>query len=375
MNIVLVDCSDRRQVNQFLGLPFRLYKNVKQWVPPLEIEARQMLNCERHPFYRYGEAAFFLALEGNQTVGRLAILDNQRFNTLRDQRTAFFYLFESEDKEEIAIGLFESAFAWARGRGLNKVIGPKGFSFLDGVGLLVRGFEYRPAFGIPYHLPYYSRLVESAGFSTLRDMLSGYIQDEGTPYQFPERFFRVAEKVKERRGLRVVSAKNRSEFKALVPLLKDIFNAVLGGTYANVPLTDEEASKIFRQLVWFSDPQLIKLVMKDDEVVGFFFAYPDISAAVQRTGGRMFPFGWIQLLWEARRTRWVDLTGFGISEAYRGCGGTAMLISEIYKTMIERGYQYLEFVHARAENQEMLRELEFIGLNYYKTHRVYERTL
>jgi GNAT superfamily N-acetyltransferase len=140
-------------------------------------------------------------------------------------------------------------------------------------------------------------------------------------------------------------------------------------------LTDEEADRLIRQLVWFVDPQLVKLVMKDDQAVGFFFAYPDISAAVQRTGGRIFPLGWIQLLREAKQTRCVDLTGFGISEEYRGLGGTVLLISEIYKTMIEKGYQYLEFVHARADNPEMLRELEFIGLNYYKTHRVYEHIL
>ena len=374
MKIELVDCDDRRQVGQFLGLPFRLYKEIPQWVPPLAPDAKQMLNRKQHPFYRYGEAAFFLALEGDQAVGRLAVLDNQRFNTLRNQRTAFFYLFECEEKAEVAQGLFEAAFVWARGRGLDKVIGPKGFSPLDGLGLLVRGFEHQAIFGMPYHLPYYPRLVEAVGFTKVRDILSGFIPDEQN-YQFPEKFQRVAEKVMERRGLWVWNARNRRDLRALVHHLKDSFNAVMGSIYTNVPVTDEEADRLFQQLIWFADPNLIKLVMKGDQAVGFFFAYPDISAAVRRTRGRVFPLGWLELLRESRRTRRVTLNAFGISEDYRGLGGTVLLINEVYKSIIAGGYQHLEFAQARADNQEMLREMEFLGLNYYKAHRIYERLL
>jgi len=150
---------------------------------------------------------------------------------------------------------------------------------------------------------------------------------------------------------------------------------VMGSIYTNVPVTDEEADRLFQQLIWFADPNLIKLVMKGDQAVGFFFAYPDISAAVRRTRGRVFPLGWLELLRESRRTRRVTLNAFGISEDYRGLGGTVLLINEVYKSIIAGGYQHLEFAQARADNQEMLREMEFLGLNYYKAHRIYERLL
>src|SRR5512135_1938204 len=151
MRIIQIDTSDRSQARAFLALPFRLYAGTPQWVPPLAGDARAMLDRRRHPFYQHSEAAFFLALdESGQALGRLAVLDNARYNEYNHERTAFFYLFECADDRDTAQGLFEAACAWARGRGLDRIMGPKGFSALDGQGLLVHGFEHRPALGIPY---------------------------------------------------------------------------------------------------------------------------------------------------------------------------------------------------------------------------------
>ncbi len=146
MELIQVDTSNRAQVRRFLRLPFDLYRDVPQWVPPLAPDARRMLDRRRHPFYRNSTAAFFLAVDGSRTVGRLAVLDNADYNAFNHERTAFFYLFECENDIGTAAALFDAGFAWARARGLDRMIGPRGFSVFDGLGLLVRGFEHRPAF-------------------------------------------------------------------------------------------------------------------------------------------------------------------------------------------------------------------------------------
>jgi hypothetical protein len=373
MRVNDIDTANRHQVEAFLDLPFRLYRDVPQWVPPLRHEARLMLDRKRHPFFRHSQAAFLL-VEGpaGQTIGRVAILDNRNFNDFNQEHTAFFFLFECEDNREAALALFEAGFAWARARGLKRIYGPKGMTPFDGLGMLVRGFDHRPAFGIPYNPPYYPALVEAAGFRTSGEIVSGYL---GGSYRLPQRVHQVAEAVQRRRGLRVVRYRSRRDLRALVPQLQHLYNNALGGTPGGVPLNDEEVGALASQLLWFADPRLIKIVMKDDQPVGFLFAYPDVSAAVQRSRGRLFPFGWLDLLLELRRTKWININGAGIIEKYRGLGGTALLFSELEKSVHEGGFAHADLVQVGMENDKMQRELADLGIDFYKMHRMYEREL
>ena len=372
MNLIPIDTTDRRRVRQFLDLPFRLYRNVPQWVPPLAPDAQRVLDRRRHPFYQHSAAVFFLALKGDRPIGRLAVIDNRHYNEFNTERTAFFYLFECEDNREAALALFDAAFGWARSRGLNKISGPKGFTALDGMGLLVKGFEHRPAFGIPYNLPYYPALIETAGFEVASDVVSGYLNPS---VPFPDKIHQVAELVKTRRGLRVARFKTRRDLRAMLPRLQAMYNTSLEGTVGNTPLSDAEIQTLADQILWFADLKLIKIVMKDDEPVGFLLAYPDISAAVQRSRGRLFPLGWIDMLRELKRTKWVNVNGVGIVEKYRGLGGTALLYSEMYKSIIEGSFEHADLVQVGMDNDKMQRELRGLGIDFYKTHRLYRRAL
>ncbi|MDE3089044.1 MAG: hypothetical protein KGJ80_06640, partial [Chloroflexota bacterium] len=374
MRIITIDTANSRHVRQFLALPFRIYRSVPQWVPPIDQDAHRMLDRRKHPFYRHSDAAFFLALDDSErAVGRIAVLENRNYNAYNKEATAFFYLFECEDARAASDALFDAAFEWARGRGLNKIIGPKGFSALDGMGLLVKGFEHRPALGIPYNPPYYPALIQAAGFEQTGDVVSGYLN--ASTAQFPEKIHAVAELVQKRRGLRVVRFKTRSDLQMLVPRLRDLYNASIEGTTGNVPLTDDEVKTLADQILWFADPRLIKVVMKDDELVGYLFAYPDISAAIQRTRGRLFPFGWIDLLLELRRTRRININGAGIVEKYRGLGGTAILFSEMHKSVIEGKFIHADLVQIGVDNDKMQREMRDLGIDFYKAHRMYARDL
>ena len=130
------------------------------------------------------------------------------------------------------------------------------------------------------------------------------------------------------------------------------------------------------QILWFADPRLIKIVMKDEKPVGFLLAYPDISAALQKTKGRLFPFGWWTILRELRKTDWININGAGMLEEYRGLGGTAILYSEMFKSVAENPrYRHAEVVQVGLENDRMQRELENFGVDFCKLHRMYRKGL
>jgi len=373
MNTLQLDLQNKKQVDDFLRLPFSVYRDIPQWVPPLQMDERLRLNPKRFPFYKHSHASFFLAYDGTRPIGRLAVLDNSRYNDFNKERTAFFYLFECENNLEAAAALFNAAFDWAGARGLDKIVGPKGFTPLDGFGLLVKGFGHRPAFGLPYNPAYYVDLIEAQGFKTHSEAVSGYL---GAGIQFPPRIHELAERLAKRRGLRIAPCNTRRELRALVPHLKELYNNSLGGTSGTTPITDEEVDAMANQMIWLADPKLMKMVMKDNKVVGFMMAYPDVSAALQKTRGRLFPFGWLTLLLELRRTDWININGAGLLPEYRGSGGTAILYSEMFKSVTENPrYRHADVVQIGIENENMQREMENFGVDFYKRHRTYQKNL
>lgn len=372
IQVVEVSPENRRLRKLFLDFPFQLYKDTPQWVPPLSMDTGKYFDTRKNPFYQNGEACFLLALNPQGMVrGRLAVLHNRKYNEFNHEKSAFFYLFECENSREVSRALFNRAIEWVRERELDKLIGPRGFSAMDGLGLLVRGFEHRPAFGLPYNPPYYQDLIESLGFIPLGgDIVSGYLSSKKAV--LPEKVERVAELVERRRGLHAVRLKSRRELQKLIPAFQKLYNESLEGTSGNVPLTEADLSTMADQLLWFADPRLIKIIQKGDELVGYLLAYPDISAAIQRCRGRLFPFGWLDMLLEVRRTKWVNINGAAILDPYRGLGGTALLFKAMNDSIREGGFEHAEVVQIGTDNEQMQLELRELGIDFYKCHRQYQ---
>ncbi len=374
MIVQRVDLSSRKQVVEFLQLPYRLYRSTPQWVAPVQSDVRRMLDPRRHPYYRHSQAAFFLVYRQAQglALARLAVLFHRPYNQHNRERTAFFYLFEAEDDPEAAQALFEVGERWAQQQGAERIIGPKGLSPFDAMGVLVKGFEYRPAFGIPYNSTYYPALLEACGFQPGEDILSGYLSGKA---EFPPKIHQIAERVMQKRGFKVARLRSRADLRRLIPRLSEMYNRAIMDTPGNAPIDAVEIETVLRQVLFFADLKLIKILLKDDQPIGFLLAYPDISAALQRTGGRLMPLGWLDWWLELKRTRWLNINGMGIVEEYRGLGGTAVLFSEMHKSIRSGRFEHVEIVQIGAENERMLRELRDLGVDFYKAHRLYHKQM
>jgi len=373
MFIKEINTENKKDVQKFLKLPFRLYENCSQWVPPLEMDARHVLDKKKNPFYKKSDAAFLMIFnDAGSALGRIAVIDNIPYNTYNKSKTAFFYYFECVEEFSAAKALFEEAFVWAKKRGLETVFGPKGFTALNGLGMLTRGFEHRPAFGIPYNHLYYPVFLEGMGFKKEREVLSGYLHRS---HQIPEKVSLISKKVQKRWGVRVEQFNTRKDLRKILPYIKGLYNGTLIGTSGNAPLTDEDVNAMADQILWFADPTIIKILMKGDKAVGFLLAYPDISAALQKTKGRLWPFGWIQMLHELRHTNWVNINGAGIIGDYRGLGGTAVLFDEMAKSIKSGRYEHADLVQIGVENERMQLELSSIGIDFYKSHCLYSRSI
>jgi len=367
--------DNRRDVRDFIYLSFEIYRNIPQWVPPLMPGEWQRFK-PGFSFYRHSEAAFFLVRDdAGRPVGRVAVLEHRPHNAYRGAKDALLYLYEAVDDDTVASLLFEAAERWARSRGLTRLVGPKGFLTGDGLGLLVEGFEHRPAIGIPYNPPYYPRQwVEIGGMQKEIDYLSAYIDRQTAVYT--ERVERIARKIRERGNYHVPLLRTKAELRRYAKTIQKAYNAAFASVWAYTPIPDEDLEAIVNRLILIADPPLMKLIFKGNELVGFTFAYPDVSAAIQRIKGRLWPFGWIALLLEKRRTEWININGNAILPQYQGLGANAVLYDEMIKTLRDSRYQKADLVQVQETNARMLADLnEFIPLNIYKRHRVYTKPL
>jgi len=163
LTIEKIDTSNKQQVKRFVELPYRLYKDCPQWVPPLFVDAYLPLNRRKHPFFEHSEADFFLAVRAGEVVGRICAANNKPFNEYHKTRKAHFYAFDAINDLDVAGALFEAVVDWAGARGLDTLIGPKGLSPFDGYGILIEGFAHRQMMTMMnYNYEYYPKLLEAS---------------------------------------------------------------------------------------------------------------------------------------------------------------------------------------------------------------------
>jgi GNAT superfamily N-acetyltransferase len=374
ITVDLVDTASRRQVNDFVNFQYKLYKDCPQWVPPFRSDIRMMLNKKKHPFYELNDGDFFVARKDGEIVGRIGVMENRSFNDYHKVKKAQFYLFDCIDDQEVANALFEKAFEWARARGLNDIVGPKGLSAFDGYGILVEGYDLRQMMiMMNYNFSYYATLLENAGFEKEVDFISCYLPSE--TFQLPDRAKLVAQKVRERGTFQVMEFKSKSQLVAWADRIGEAYNNTFVNNWEYYPMTKGEVKLLIDNLLSVINPKLIKLITYQERIVGFLVAFPDISAAMQRGKGWITPWSIVDMMLEMKKTKWVSLNGAGVLPEFHGRGGNVLLYEEMEKTINDFGFIHAELTQVAETAVQMRKDLINVGGRPYKNHRVFHKSI
>lgn len=369
-----IDTRSKADVNRYIKIEYKLYQDHPQWVPPILIDRKAQLNKRKHPFYEHSDADFFIASENGEDLGCIAALENKPYNQYHGKKQAAFYLFDCVNDQEVANALFERVFEWANARGLNQLVGPKGFGPLDGYGIQVEGFEHRQMMTMMnYNYAYYPTLVENLGFKKVVDFVSCYLGRDS--FRLPDRVHSIAERIQKRGRLQVKRFRNKRELMKWARRIGEAYNNAFIDNWEYYPLSDNEIDFVVDNIMTVANPKLIKIITHDDEVVGFLFGFPDVSAALQRNGGKLLPVGVFDLILELKRTKWVSLNGAGILPAFQGRGGNALLYSEMEKTIRDFGFDHADLTQVAESAVQMRKDLINVGGKAYKNHRVYIRDI
>jgi len=227
---------------------------------------------------------------------------------------------------------------------------------------------------LTYNFPYYVDLVEGLGFEKEVDFVSCYLPAD--QFKIPERVERIAQRVMERSHLQVKRFANKRELLQWVDRIGQAYNKAFIQNWEYFPFTKREIDFVVQSIIQVADHRLIKIITHEDEVVGFLFAFPDVSAALQRARGNLNPLSLADLLLEMRRTKTVSVNGMGILPEFQGHGGNALLYYEMGKTLLEFGqFVHVEMTQVAETTRQMRADLKNLNGVEYKNNRVYHRDL
>lgn len=360
----------RRQRREFLQLPWRLYRDDPNFIPPLRSEQKQLVGYASHPFYARNSAQTFLAYRGGEPCGRIAAIHNQvHLETHREQR-GFFGFFECADDQQVADALFRAARAWLAERNLYSLRGPTNPGINYSLGTLIEGFDSPPTFLMPYNPPHYARLIEGHGFRKAQDLYAYWAHVDMLP-QSSEKLGPLSEQIVRRYDIRVRQL-DKSRLYEEVEAFIALYNASLVDTWGYEPMSREEVRHMAKGLRHLLAPEVTAAAEIDGRLVGAAFALPDYNPRIKAIDGRLFPFGFLRLLANRRRIKKVRLLAANVLPEYQLLGVGLVLLRSMVPAAVEWGLEEVEFSWVSESNHRSRGSLEKGGAQRIKTYRVYD---
>lgn len=370
----ILPVCDRAAHREFLHLPESLYTHDPAWIPPLLLERREHLS-KNNPYFRHATFQAWIARRGSKTVGRISAQVDQLHLQRYDDHTGFFGMLEAQDDPEVFQALLDTAQAWLRERGMKRIRGPFNLSINQECGLLVEGFDTPPVIMMGHALPYYSRRIEEQGFTAEQDLLAYRI---GSDFAAPRHLEALSSRIAGQVRLRPM---RRREFTEDLAIIKDIFEDAWANNWGFLPFTTEEFDDLGKSLKLLVPTDFVRIAEVDGEPAAMMVVFPNLNEAIRDLDGRLFPLGWLKLLWRLKisgvKTGRVPL--MGVRQRYQqsrlGAILALLLITSLQDSARSRGLEEVEMSWILENNVGMRKIIESIGGESYKRYRIYRKDL
>jgi GNAT superfamily N-acetyltransferase len=366
----------RRELDAFIKLPWRLYRNEPNWVAPLLIDVKKRLHQHKNPFFKHAEGQYFLAYRDGQPVGRISAHIDDNLNKFQENAWGLFGWFECEDDAEVAKALLDQAERWLRERGRDRMVGPMDFTTNDECGLLIEGHEHPPIILCPWHHPYYQRLFEQdIGMEKAMDLNMWSLHVTGREKVHPA-IWEMAAKVESEHGI-VCRNFRKKDLHAEVTRFLEVYNSAWERNWAFVPLNEEEVRAYAKELKPVLDENWAMVAERKDtgEVVGAALSLPDFNQVLAKLNGRLLPFGWVTALREKPKIDAVRVFALGVKPEYQHTGVGARFYQMHYDAAERTPQKGGEMGWILEVNKPMNRAMEGMGGEIKRRYRVYERVL
>jgi len=375
MALTIRPVRSKKDLKAFIGLPFRLYADEPNWVPPLLSERRMHLDRARNPFFEHADAEYFLAERDGRVVGRITAQIDHRYHEFHDVRWGFFGFFECEDDPGVAAALLDTAEGWLTACGCDRMVGPWDFSTNDEGGILIEGHE-RPAIILtPWSHRHYPALLESAGMTKAMDLLMWELRVQGREKVHPA-IWEMAGKVESEHGI-VCRPFRKKDLQAEVTRFMEVYNQAWERNWGFVPLTEHEVRHYAETLKPVLSEHWAMIAERKDtgETVGAALTLPDYNQVLSKLNGRLLPFGWIKALIAQRKINSVRVLALGVKPEYQHTGVAARFYEMHFDSAARTPQTGGEMGWILETNEPMNRAMEGMGGKVVRRYRIYEREL
>ncbi len=362
----------RRELKRFVDLPYRLHAGTP-WIPPLKLERRLFLNRRLNPYFKHGEAEYFLAWRGDRVVGRASAQVDRAFNDFHDSRWGMFGFLELEDDAEAMEALLAAAERWLRERGCERMVGPMDFSVNEESGVLIEGFELEPMIRQPWHPPYYQRLCEGAGLEKAMDLYSWALEIGDREDMLPV----LSELDQRARGEHGVTIRrmSRRHLRREMDGFAEIYNAAWAENWGFVPYSKEDLDTYTVDMHLVFSRDWFMVAEKDGETIAVAITLIDLNQMLKKMKGRLLPFGWRHFLNRNRICDQVRVGFLGVKPEHQHTGVAASLYVEHFDTAERSRQKSGEAGWILETNEAMNRGLEAMSAEIVKRYRIYEREI
>jgi len=374
MAVEIKEVRSRKDLKTFIYLPETLHAGHANWVHPIYTDEWKFFDKAKNKAFSYCDTILLLAFRDGRCVGRVIGIVNRRYNEHRNEKTARFGFLETTEDQEVVHALLGRIEEWARGLGMNRVVGPYGFSDQDPEGFIVEGFDHRATIATYYNFEWMPKLVENEGY--VKDV-DYFVYKIDVPKEMPEFYNKIYERARKKGGVEVLEFESKKEIKPWIRKVLSLMNEcyMQNNIYGYAPLEEKEMDDLANRYLPVLNPHFIKVVLKEGEVAAFIIGMPDMGAGIQKARGRLFPFGFIHILRSAKTTKQLDLLLGAVKDKYRGLGLDVMMGVKMLESARKAGYEFLDTHHEMETNVKVRGEMERMGGQIYKKFRVFQKAL
>ena len=367
--------TDSRDLKAFIEVPWAIYRDDPNWVPPLKFERKEAFS-EKNPFFEHARWQAWLAYRDGVPVGRISAQIDSLYLELHDAHTGFFGMIEAPEDPEVFAALFDAAGRWLKEQGMQTALGPFNLGINQEIGCLVEGFNSPPYVMMGHARPYYDTLIEGQGYEKAQDVLSYELTKE--MFALPDVVQRMVKRQAARMKLRQVDRKNKA---AELETLRSIFNDAWSANWGFVPFTEKEFNAVGKELFMIMPPDFSWIVEVDGEPAAFMVLIPNLNEVIADLDGRLLPFGWAKLLWrlKVRSPKTARVALMGVRQKYQNTRlGPALAfrsIQALYEPTMKRNMEKMEMSWILEQNKGIRNIIEKVGGVVSKRYRLYRKSL
>ena len=367
--------ATKSEIKKYVQFGIDLYKGNDCYVPPIVFDEIDTLLPEKNPAFDFCRAQSFMAYRDGKPVGRITAIINDVVNQRTGEKTMRFGWVDFIDDNEVVDALFKAAEEWGRNQGMTTIVGPLGFTDMDHEGMLVEGYDEMGTMATIYNYPYYPTHMERMGYAKE----AGWVEFRiAIPEAVPDKYQRIADIVRKKFNLHTVKFTSRKKLKEKYgQALFDLINEAYDKLYGFSPLTQRQIDYYIGMYLSFLRLEDVSVIVDEDEkLVGLGITMPSFSRALQKSGGKLFPFGWWHILKAMRgKTDTVDLMLIAVAKEYLNKGVNALLFADLIPGYIKNGYKWAESNPELEENSSVQLQWQYFDYRQHRRRCAFKKSL